>query len=112
MRARELFEDYAQNLESDLNNLLVGAKGNGSEALNTNDLVDQLNQMGYAVNNQSILTLLTGNPNVTNATPTVINLQTPSDDQAGASSGGGQGGTAGKDPAAQVSDMAQKATKI
>jgi len=107
MRAREILqEDYADSLESDLNNILVGAKGNGSEALNTNDLVAQLEAMGYSVNIHSILNLLQRNPNVTSATPTVINLQGPQDNQAQASAG------AGKDNAAHVSQLAKKASSL
>jgi hypothetical protein len=107
MRAREILqENYAESLETDLNNLLVGAKGNGSEALNTNDLVAQLTQMGYSVNVHSILTLLSRNPNVTSATPTVVNLQGPEDNQAQASTGSGQ------DNAAHVSSLAQKANPL
>lgn len=109
MRAREILqEDYAESLESDLNNLLIGAKGSGSEALNTNDLVNQLVQMGYSVNNQSILTLLSTNPNVTSATPTVVNLQGPADSEAGSKASSGTG----KDNAAHVSSLAQKANPL
>jgi hypothetical protein len=107
MRIREILqEDYTERLESDLNNLLISAKGSGSEALNTNDLVAQLQQMGYSVNANSILTLLSTNPNVTSATPKVINLQSPEDDQAQASSGSGQ------DNADHVSSLAQKANTL
>lgn len=104
MRAREfLQEDYSQSLDSDLNNLLVGAKGSGSEAINTSDLVSQLNAMGYSVNNNSIVSLLNQNPNVTSATPTVVNLQKPEVEQ---------NPGADKDSASHVSSLAQKANTL
>lgn len=104
MRAREILEEnYTQSLETDLNNLLVGAKGSGANEINTEDLVAQLRDMGYAVDSNSIMRLLSINPIVLNATPTVIRL-----DSAGPT--GSTGAT--DDSAAQVSDMAQQATKI
>lgn len=105
MRARELLENYNQSLESDLNNILVGAKGNDVRDLNMKDLVFQLQNMGYAVNNHSLTLLLSRNPNVLNATPTTVRLKGPEDEFEA-------GGATGDDSAAQVSDMAQKATKI
>ena len=105
MRARELLdEDYNQSLESDLNNLLIGSKGAGAQEINTQDLVSQLRGMGYAVDENSIVTLLSNNPTVLNATPTFIQLQPPD--------GAIGGADPGQDTAAKVSDMAAKATKI
>ena len=104
MRARELFEDYNQSLESDLNNLLIGAKGNGAQQLRTQDVVDQLYSMGYSVDINSIMSLLSNNPAVMNATPQMINLTSPE--------GVEGGGTSDQDSASRVSDMAAKATKI
>ena len=106
MRARELLdENYNQSLESDLNNLLVGVKGAGAPEINTQDLVVQLNGMGYSVSPNSIMMLLSSNPLVMNATPTVITL---------AGNEGADGADAGDadDAAAKVSDMASKASKI
>lgn len=78
MRAREfLQEDYNENLESDLNNILVGAKGSGSTNINTRDVVNQLYGMGYSVNINSIMPLLSNNPVVLNATPKIIKLTEP-----------------------------------
>ena len=77
MRARELFEDYNQNLESDLNNLLIGAKGNGAQQVSTQDIVDQLYSMGYSVDINSIMSLLSNNPAVMNATPEMITMTAP-----------------------------------
>lgn len=106
MRAREVLdEDYNQSLESDLNNLLVGAKGSGAQDLNTQDVVLQLNGMGYSVNPNSIMALLSRNPMVLNATPSSIKLTSPEGENPGQ-------GASGQDAASRVGAMAQKATKI
>jgi hypothetical protein len=106
MRAREILqEDYNQSLLSDLNNLLVGAKANGAKDINTEDLVNQLYGMGYAVDVNSIMTLLSQNPNILNATPESITL-TPPENVSGSANGPTQ------DSATRVGDMAQKATKL
>ena len=105
MRAREILqEDYNQSLESDLNNLLVGAKGSGATEINTQDIVDQLYGMGYSIDINSIMPLLSRNPVVLNATPEIIKMTEPE----GASSGAGSDT---QDSAARVKDMAQKATQ-
>lgn len=105
MRARELLdEDYSQNLESDLSNILVGAKGSGATELQTRDIIAQLQGMGYSVSGGSILNLLSRDPMVLNATPTVVRLADPTGEQTGTDPS--------QDTAAQVSDMAQKATKL
>lgn len=106
MRAREILEEnYNQSLETDLDNLLIGAKGSGAEEINTQDLVVQLRGMGYAVDENSIMALLSRNPSVLNATPTIVRMTPPE--------GVNQGGSEpSKDAAAQVSDMAQQATNI
>lgn len=104
MRAREIIqEDYNQSLESDLNNLLVGAKGNGAQELNTQDVVDQLYNMGYSVDINSIMSLLSNNPAVMNATPQMINLTAP-EGVAGASA-------SEDDNASRVTNMAVQAAK-
>lgn len=106
MRARELLqENYNQSLESDLNNLLVSAQGFGAGEVNTQDIVNQLYQMGYSVTVNSLMPLLSRNPMVLNATPQSINFNMPE-------AGGMGGGDASQDSASKVSDMASKATKI
>jgi len=106
MRAREILdENYNQSLETDLGNLIIGAKGSGAEEINTQDLVVQLQGMGYSVDVNSIMGLLSRNPSVLNATPTMIRFTPPE----GVSAAGGK---PTKDSAAQVSDMAQSATNI
>lgn len=103
MRAKEfLYEDYNQQLQSDLNNLLVGAKGNGAPTIDTSDLVQQLQRMGYSVDTNNLMPLLQNNPAVANATPENITLASPEGESAGQA----------QDSAAKVGDMAQKATKI
>ena len=102
MRAKEiLYEDYNQRLDSDLNNLLIGAKGNGARDINTQDLANQMQNMGYAVDTNSLMTLLQNNPSVTNVTPDSISLAGPE-------------GAAGQqdDSAAHVKDMAQSASSL
>lgn len=104
MRAREILqEDYNQSLESDLNNLLVGAKGNGAQQVSTQDIVDQLYGMGYSVDINSIIPLLGNNPVVMNATPEMIVMTAP---EGVSNTDGG-----GEDSASRVSDMAAKATQ-
>lgn len=106
MRARELLqENYNESLESDLNNMLIGAKGNGASELSMDDLVFQLQNMGYSVSSHSLMLLLSRNPNVLNATPQSIKLKGPEDVVE-------PGGSTGQDSAAQVSDMAQKANSL
>ena len=104
MRARELLcEDYNQQLASDLNNLLIGAKGSGATDVRTDQLANELQNMGYSVSVSSLMSLLQDNPNVMNATPEGITLAGPEN-----AMGDGQA----QDNAARVGDMAQKATKI
>ena len=106
MRAREILqEDYNANLEADLNNLLIGAKGSGATQLQTQQVVNELQNMGYSVSPVSLMHLLQKNPNVLNATPTMLTLKT-SDTVADGN------GVSGQDNAAKVGDMAQSATKI
>lgn len=110
MRAREILQEgdnYNQSLEADLNNLLVGAKASGATSVNTNEVVQQLYSMGYSVDVNSIMSLLSRNPTVMNATPQEITM-TPPEGSAGAGQQGGQT----QDSAAQVSDMAQKANPL
>jgi len=104
MRAREILdEDYNQSLESDLNNLLIGVKGNGVTKIPTQKLVDKIQQSGYSVSVDSLMLLLRDNPIVVNVSQDFIELTAPESadltDQT-------------QDSAAQVSDMAQSATKI
>jgi hypothetical protein len=105
MRARELLEDYNQSLQSDVNNLLIAAKGNGVQQVKTKDIVDQLYGMGYSVDVNSIMSLLNNNPSVMNATPEMINMTAPEGASAGADGNG-------EDSADHVNDMAMKANSI
>jgi len=106
MRAREILdENYNQSLESDLNNLLVGAKASGAQDLDTQDIVLQLSGMGYSVDANSIMSLLARNPMVLDATPSNIRLTSPEGVQPGQ-------GASGQDSASRVSAMAQKANSL
>lgn len=106
MRAREILqEDYNASLEADLNNLLIGAKGSGATQLQTQQVVNELQNMGYSVSPASLMHLLQKNPNVLNATPTMLTLKTAET----VADGSGQ---SGQENAAKVGDMAQSATKI
>jgi hypothetical protein len=106
MRAREILdENYNQSLESDLDNLLVGAKASGAEELNTQDIVLQLNGAGYSIDQNSIMSLLARNPMVLNATPSRIKLTSPEGVQPGQ-------GASGQDSASVVRAMAQKANSL
>lgn len=102
MRARELFEDYNQSLQSDLSDILLNAKGSGAQQIPTAQVVQQLQRMGYAVTPESLMMLLSGTPGVQNSTPTEITLASDVDT--------GVGNT--EDSASQVSDMAQSATDL
>jgi len=105
MRARELLEEnYSDSLKSELNNILIGAKGAGAKEVSTDDVVTQLYNMGYAVDVDSLLPMLNDNSVVMTATPEMINFTAPE----GTSSGPGRVA----DSAARVGDMAQKATNI
>ncbi len=104
MRARELLqENYNQNLESDLNDLLIGTKANGATDIGMQDLILQLQNMGYSVTSNSLMALLMHNPNVLNATPESIKLKTTDDAAALDQSA--------EDDAEHVTDMAVKAAK-
>ncbi len=103
MRARELYEDYNQSLQSDLSDILLNAKGSGASQVQTAQVAQQLQGMGYAVTPESLTMLLSGIPGVSNATPEMITL---SSEQPGEGAGNTQ------DSASQVSDMAQSATDL
>jgi hypothetical protein len=116
MRAREfLQEDYNKSLDSDLNNLLVRAKASGSADIKTKNIVKQLYKMGYSVNLNNIMPLLSNNPVVLNATPEIIKLTKP--DGASAEETPDTGPDTDsiarkeKEDADHVTDMAQTAAK-
>lgn len=109
MRAREiLFEGETSTLESDIEDLLVAAKANKLDQLDTEDLVSQLNSMGHSVTPDSLLDLLNNRDDefVKNATLNTINLKLHS---------GGEGGEGGDEdswddetPAEHTSRLANK----
>ena len=59
MRGWELLrEDEGSDFESDVEDLLIAAKANGMQELSVDALVDQLNDMGYAVTPDSLIASL------------------------------------------------------
>jgi hypothetical protein len=73
MRAREfLSEDYEGDLMSELNNLLVVAKGSGADSIRTQDLANSLRQNGYSASPESIEQLLSNNQMNVSVTPEEI----------------------------------------
>ena len=75
MRIREILkEDYQSELVSDLTDVLLGAKGKGIKTLPTAALVQQLQQMGYSVDPDSLVEILVDNPAVETATPISVTL--------------------------------------
>lgn len=75
MRIREiLYEDYNQDLNNDLDNILVSAKAKDINDIDPNVIVRQLQHMGYSIDVGSLITLLQNNPNVQNASPEGIRL--------------------------------------
>lgn len=98
-----LIEGYSQQIESDLQDLLAAAKSRGMDNVPTELLVGQLVSMGHNVNNNSIMTMLNGNPFVQSASPDAVNLKP--DDGAGVSGDA----EAEQDNEERVSQMAQQA---
>lgn len=59
MRGWELLrESEGSDFESDVEDLLIAAKANGMQELSVDALVDQLNDMGYAVTPDSLIASL------------------------------------------------------
>lgn len=101
MRAIEfLVEDYEAQLKADINNLLIGAKGNSASSVDTKQLVQQLQQLGYPVDENNIVSLLQNTPVAVNPTSSEVPLS------------GAEGSDETEDSAEKVRDMAQQATKI
>ena len=102
MRIVELLvENYTQDMESDLDNLIVAAKARGINQLKTSELVTQMVQLGYDINPNSLMTIISNNPAIQTATPMDIQLVPPDD-----------AGVSGADDAEQTQDkVAQMARK-
>ena len=101
MRAMEILcEDYNKQLETDVTDLLIGAKASGVSQVSAPKLVQRLQHMGYSVDVNSLVTLLQNNPAILSVTPESITLNVEQQ----------QADNSGEDTAAQVSNMAQKAT--
>jgi len=95
-----LVENYTEQLRSDLDNLIVAAKARGITNISTNELVAQMQKMGYDVNPNSLMTVISDNPSISTATPQDVQLVPPDD-------AGITGGTM-QDTKSQVSQLARK----
>lgn len=98
--AELLVESYTEQLQSDLNNLIVSAKARGVTNLSTQDIVAQMEQMGYQITPNSLMTIISDNPAISTATPQDVQLTPP--DDAGHTSG------TGEETQSQVSQLARK----
>ena len=59
MRAWELLVEYVESdFDSDLEDLLIAAKANGITEVDVESIVDQLNDMGYSVTPDSLLSAI------------------------------------------------------
>jgi len=75
MRLKEILsEDYTAELSNDVSNVLVSAKASGIYEIDPDVLVRQLQNMGYSVTVDSLITLLQDNPEVMNASPDGIRM--------------------------------------
>lgn len=104
MRLTEILrEDYSENLDSDLTNLLVNLKSRGATEIKIMDLVRQLRGMGYvSVDQNSIRPLLQANPVVMGIDNTNVTLKTSET----------VGGNESENSAEQVKKLAKKASRI
>ena len=105
MRAYEILceDNYVDEIDSALTDLLSSAKAQGVDKISTLKLVQALADMGYNVNIDSIMDVLSGNPFVQSATKDVVDLK--GQDDAGVS---GDQAAADQNKEA-VSQMAQSA---
>jgi len=81
MRAYELFEgDYNDDLRSEIINLLTAVSAEGIEEVDTKNLLNDLSQQGFAVDNQSLLGILNGLDIVATASADTIQISTSDTD--------------------------------
>lgn len=81
MRASELFEtDYNDDLHSEVINLLAAISAEGIDEVDTQNLLNDLSQQGYAVDEQSLLELLDGLDIVSTASADSIQISTSDTD--------------------------------
>ena len=77
MRLSELMEsDYTEDLTSEVITLLTAISAEGIDEINTQNLLIDLEQQGYAIDEQSLLSLLDGLPIVATASADKIQIST------------------------------------
>ena len=74
MRIQEITENYFDKLSADAINLIMTASANGENEIDTQSMVDELNQMGYSVTPQSLAGLFKNNKMVKSINPQKITL--------------------------------------
>ncbi len=74
MRIQEITENYFDKLTADATNLIMTASANGENEIDTQSMVDELNQMGYSVTPQSLAGLFKNNKMVKSINPQKITL--------------------------------------
>ena len=74
MRIKEITENYFDKLTADATNLIMTASANGENEIDTQSMVDELNQMGYSVTPQSLAGLFKNNKMVKSINPQKITL--------------------------------------
>ena len=88
-------DDYSQNLEDDITNLLVAISAEGIGEVDMDQLKTDLQNMGYTIDTKSLFNIVSNLPVVSNASYNKIELVTDVD-------------TSGEDPAQDTEDDDQK----
>ena len=88
-------DDYSQNLEDDITNLLVAISAEGIGEVDMDQLKTDLQNMGYTIDTKSLFHIISNLPVVSNASYNKIELVTDVD-------------TSGDDPAQDTEDDDQK----
>jgi imidazole glycerol phosphate synthase subunit HisF len=88
-------DDYSQNLEDDITNLLVAISAEGIGEVDMDQLKTDLQNMGYTIDTKSLFNIVSNLPVVSNASYNKIELVTDVD-------------TTGDDPAQDTEDDDQK----
>ena len=79
MRIQEITENYFDKLSADATNLIMTASANGENEIDTQSMVDELNQMGYSVTPQTLAGLFKNNKMVKSINPQKITLNQDND---------------------------------
>ena len=92
-------DDYSQNLEDDITNLLVAISAEGIGEVDMDQLKTDLQNMGYTIDTKSLFNIVSNLPVVSNASYNKIELVTDVD-------------TSGDDPAQDTEDDDQKTVDV